>query len=186
MAATAKKGARAGARTTPIGATVKRFGAAAAAGREAAEAVAKAGNEAATRNYEQAVAATREHVEKTMPGSLGAYDELTAFGRGNIDALFASSAAVAKGVEALAQEYAAYAQKSLEANLSAVRSILGAKTLREMVDAQQAFVKASFDELIAESAKLSELTAQVANDACEPFNGRAEQAVETFFKRPAA
>ena len=61
-----------------------------------------------------------------------------------------------------------------------------AKDLQEMVDLQNDFAKQRLEETLAETAKLTELSTQVANEAIEPLQRRVDATVETVFKAQAA
>jgi phasin family protein len=62
---------------------------------------------------------------------------------------------------------------------------MGCKDLREVVDVQSDFARESFDRLMNEGSKLSEIGVKVANEALEPIQARVNVAVEKIFK-PAA
>jgi len=62
------------------------------------------------------------------------------------------------------------------------KALLAAKTLREAADLQNDWAKASFDKLVAEGTKVSELSVKVANEAFQPLNARMNVAVEKLFK----
>jgi phasin family protein len=199
-------------KTTAAKPAAKKAGA--VAGPEAVEAVVKAGTEAATKGYEQAVALTKEQVksgqlsmdavvkagaeatkgyekavsttrtqvEKTSQAVFKGYDDLTVVGKDNIDACMKSGTILAKGLEALGKEVAKYTQASIEKNLAATQTMMGARTLREAVDLQSNYARESFDSLVAETTKLTELSVEVANQAIEPLQTRANVTAEKLFK----
>lgn len=143
-----------------------------AAGQEAAERAIKA----ATDGYEQAFTAAKDKVDEAMQG----YDELTLFGRENVDAWMSAGNAYAKGVEQIAADWFEFSKQSMEEGVQATRAILGAKTLQASVDLQTAFAKTQFDHFVSQGTKVGELMTKVAQDAAEPLNGRMAAAVEKF------
>lgn len=152
------------------------------AGKETVEKVVKASTDAATKNYEQAVAMTKEQVEKASTAAFRGYDELVALNKDNLDAFVKSSNVMVKGYEAIGKEFMAFAQSSIDANVQATQAIFGAKTLREMIDLQAAYTRKNFDSAVAESSKIGELSVKVANEAFEPLQSRVNVAVESLLK----
>jgi phasin family protein len=155
------------------------------AGKEQIDNVVKASNEAATKQYEQAVSLAKEQVEKTSDAVFKSYDEVTTLNKANIDAVVKASTIATKGVESLSRELMGFAQTRMEAQMELTKQLLGAKTLREFVDAQTDFARQSFDQLMAESAKVTEMTVKVSNEAMEPIQTQTNKSVEKVMK-PAA
>lgn len=135
---------------------------------------------------EHALAIAKRNVEKSSAAAFNGYDELTVLGKGNFDALVQSNSAVAKGFEILGMEVLAFAQRSVEENMAQARALIGVRDLQEFVDLQNDFAKQRLEEALAETARLTELSAKVANEAIEPLQKRVDAAVETVFKAQAA
>jgi phasin family protein len=146
----------------------------------------KAGTDAATKNYEQAIAMTKDQVEKASTALFRGYDEMTVLNKDNVEAVVASSTIVAKGYETIGREVMSFTQSAIETNIAATKAIFGAKTLRELVDLQADFARSQFDNALAESAKLTEMSVRVANDAIEPLQSRVNVTVEKLLKPVAA
>ena len=158
---------------------------AAEAGKETVEAVVKAGTEAAAATVAEAVAATKEHVEKTSKAVSKGYGDFTALGKENVEAVIKSGSIMVKGFEILGREMAAYTRHALEGNVATTKAVLGAKTINEVVELQNDYARKSFDQFVAESAKLTELSVKVANEAAAPIQARVNVTVEKLIK-PAA
>ena len=173
-------------KTTTAAEAMKPVEAAVAAGKETVEKVMKTGTEAAAKSYEQAVAMTKEQVEKASQAAFKSYDELTVLNKDNVDAVMKSGAIVAQGYEAIGQEVMAFTKASIEANVASTQALFGAKTLRELVDLQTEYTRKAFDSAMAESAKLGEMSVKMANDAAQPLQARVNVAVETMMKPVAA
>ena len=179
-----------------------------AAGRESVEATVKAnkqnldaavkaGSEAATKGYEQAVAKTKEQVEqavaltkenvdKAPEAVFKGYDEFAVLGKDTFDAMVRTNSIVAKGMETFGMEILAYAQASLEDNMAQTKALLGAKSLKELVDLQSDFARARLDKVVAETTKLTDMSVQTANEAIVPLQKRVDVTVETLLKAQAA
>ncbi len=191
----AKTGTGAGKRTSPaIAKTVAKAGTAAA---KAGTAAAKAGTAAASKGrgqtvnrtkaqVDQAVAVAKVNVEKATEAAFKGYDELAVLGKGNFDAIVQSNSVVAKGFEVIGKEFLAFAQRSVEGHMAQARALIGAKDMQEIVALQNDFAKRRLEDTLAETAKLTELSTQVANEAIEPLQKRVDATVETVLKAKAA
>lgn len=153
---------------------------------ETVEQVVKAGSEAATKQYEQAVALTKEQVEKTSNAMFKGYDEFSSINKQNLDAVVKSSTLFAQGFEAISKEFFAFTQSALEMNVANAKALLGAKSLKDVVDLQSEMARKSFDTALAESAKLTEMSVEVTNKAFKPLQDQVNVAVEKIAKPIAA
>ena len=163
----------------------KQAEAAVTSGKENVENAVKAGTETAAKGYEQAVALTKEQVEKTSKAAFKSYDQFASLNKDTMDAVLKSGSILAKGYETLGKEVMAFTQNTVEANVAATKALFGAKTLREVIDLQTDFARTSFDKSLSESAKLSELSVKVAKDALEPIQTRVNTTVQTVMKAAA-
>jgi phasin family protein len=201
MAAKKKTGATPAKAATPVESAVtasrESIEAAVEAGKQNLDAAMKAGVETASKSYdqavvktkaqvEQAVALTKENVDKASEAAFKGYDEFAILGKGNFDALVQSNTMVAKGFETLSKEFMAFAQSAVEANISHSHALFGAKNLKEVADLHNDFARKSLDKTITETAKLTELSVQVTNEAIEPLQKRVDVTVETLLKAQAA
>jgi len=157
-----------------------------AANQETIETVLKAGTQAATKGYEQAIALAQEQVEKASETIFKRYDEIAGLGKDNVDAYVRSTTALTKGIETLNKELMSIAQSTVEANVATAKAIFAVTTLRELIDLQTEFSRSRFDSAVAESARLTEMTMALANDAIEPIQISMNATVEKFMKPVAA
>lgn len=132
------------------------------------------------------VEAMKEQVENSGHAFFKAYGDLAAFGQANAEALFRSGSIVAKGAEEMGKEVIAFTQTSLETGVATGKAMMSVKTLRELVDLQTEYARSSFDSMVAESTKLSEMSAKVTNEALGLIGARVNAAVETFGKPASA
>lgn len=139
----------------------------------------------AAKTAETVVATAQEQVEKASKVAYKAYDDVTSFNKDAFDAVVQSSTIVAKGYEAIGKEVMSFTQIAVEANVAATKALFGVKNLREALDLQAEYTRASMDKALAESAKLSEMSFNVAKDAFEPIQTRVNTAVESVMKRAA-
>lgn len=163
--------------TMSIGKTkgAKAFEDVAAQTKQSFEGFLKSGHEQTQKQFEQASA-------QMMKG----YEDLTALSKENIDALVQSGTVAIRGAEALGKEVAAYTQASFEKSVAAGKAMMGAKSLREVVDLQNDYAKANFDALVAESTKLSEMSVKLTTEAFAPVAARFNATVGKITKPLAA
>jgi phasin family protein len=182
----------------PMNATVKKVSviktaapveATVAAGKEAVEHVVKVSTEAATKGYEKAIAMSKEHVEAAVKAGTQAfkgYEEFVAFGKDNVEAAVKAGTILSKGVQDLNKVLFGLAQASLEDSVAASKKLLGCKSVKEVVEVQGELAKTNYSKLVAESRKISDLSAKIAEDAAAPIAARVTAAVEKFAKPLAA
>lgn len=153
---------------------------------DAAASVSKAATDPMNRNLEQAVAYTKEKVEKMNKQVFTAFDDVATFHKDNVEAFVTSSTILAKGLEAVSKELLSFHQSQYENGVSAAKALGGVKSLKELVDLQAAFAKASFDAFLAEATKVSESGMKIVNEASEPLTARVNATVEKLSKAKAA
>ena len=140
------------------------------------------GTEAAQRSFEQAASMTREQFDKASRTMFKNYEEFSQLGKENIDAFVRSGTVVAKGLEEAGKSLIDFTRRSLETSVETAKAVMGCRDFREVVDVQSDFARSSFDSLMNESTKLSEISVKVANEALEPIQARLNVAVERVFK----
>ncbi len=146
----------------------------------------QAGAETFAKTYEQFYATAREQMDKAQKAAINNIDQLNDFSRETAEAVLISGNIVAKGFEIVGKEFTAYAEQTIEANIQAAQKLGAMKNQQEFMDLQAKLVKAAYDNFVAKSAKLQDLSVQVSNEAAQPLNERLNKAVETFAKPLAA
>ena len=97
------------------------------------------------------------------------FEEFQTFGKDGFEAYVASSTAVTKGMQAIAQEAADFSRKSFEKGTAAFEKLAAAKSFDKAIEAQQAFAKESYDAMVAQMTKMNELYMNTAKEAYKPF-----------------
>jgi phasin family protein len=156
----------------------KAYEAAVVAGKEQMEGIMKATGEAT----EKAIAAGRERLEKAFQG----LDSVAEFNKQSFEAVVEAGKIAAKGFEAVNAETLAFTKAQLDESVQAARALAGARTLQALIDAQTSFAKGAFEAYLAQTTKVGEMTAKVAQDAYAPINAQIQAAVEKFVKPLAA
>ncbi len=96
-------------------------------------------------------------------------DQMQKLGKDGMDMALASFGAWSKNAQAIATEVADYAKKSFEELTAAWEKVLAAKSPEKVMEVQSEYLKSSYEDFVAESAKLSELYADLAKEAYKPF-----------------
>ena len=107
-----------------------------------------------------------EPLENNMMKSI---EDMQAMNKEGMEAAAASGAALTKGYQAFAQEFADFSKKSFEKSQTVWEKAVASKSFDKAVEVQQAYAKESFDSAIAEFTKFGELYAAAAKSAFKPF-----------------
>jgi len=119
-----------------------------------------------------------DRTKGAMEKGQAAVEEMSAFGKGNLEALVESSKIAARGFETLGQDAAAYAKKSLEEATAAARTLASVKSPVEFMKLQSDFMRQSFDALVAESSRNTEAMLKLAGEIAQPISNRVALAAD--------
>jgi phasin family protein len=159
------------------------------AGVEAMDSLVKTGTEAAQKGFEQAQAAMKQQMEEASKHAAAAQktiEEALAFGKGNFDAFVQASTILTEGMQDVARATMAMSQAAFAESIENAKAFATVKSVREALDLQAALAKTSTEKFVAETTKLSETSAKLAEKAMAPVIERVNLAVKTFGKPLAA
>jgi phasin family protein len=125
-----------------------------------------------------------ETMEKTI-ASVTRYEEITAAGKANIDALVEANTVFFSGFQALSKEMFSLTQASMEQAAAATTAMLSAKTLKDVMELNTGFAKSQYEKLLHDSGKLGELTIKLATETAAPLAARATHAIEDAVRHRA-
>ena len=97
------------------------------------------------------------------------FEEFQSFGKDGFEAYVASSSALTKGFQAIAQETAEFSRKSFEKGSSAFEKLSTSKSFDKALEVQQAIAKENYESLVAQMTKLNEMYIATAKEAFKPF-----------------
>lgn len=146
--------------------------------RRSAEAGAEAmesGGRMAERGFSQAADFGRRQAEQMrslMGASTRVYGDVGNMSRDDVDALVQTSTRLAKGVQDMSWEMMQYTQQSLQMGMRVANEMMTCRTVEDMLDVQRNFMRQSVDTFLQESARLLEMSSNVATDAINPLNDR--------------
>ena len=111
-----------------------------------------------------------------------ATEQLLALGQGNLDAFVQSSQIWAAGVQGISRQVTVTAQAGLDDALAAYRALAAAKTPKDMLDIQAKLLRASMEQAIAETGKISDASLRLAGQAIAPITAQMNAAAEKWTK----
>ncbi len=138
--------------------------------------------EAAAATFDKVSNGAGEAMKGNVERAMGAAAEMSSFGKGNLEAWAASTAATQKGMEAISAMAMAYSKHALENHVAATKSLMTVRTVQELVEKQTEYARSAFDEYVAEMNKMSNLMAAYTQDALKPINERVS-AMSTIMQK---
>ena len=134
--------------------------------------------EAAKSTVEQFTAASNVAFKEGVEKSLAAMNELNTHSKQNLEAIVASATASAKGAEALGAQAMAFSKAVFDTQVSAAKSLAGAKSVQEVLELQTAFAKTALETYMSEVGKLTETVSTSVKESMKPLNERVTAVVE--------
>ena len=129
---------------------------------------------------EQFTAASNVAFKDGVEKSLAAMNELNTHSKKNLEAVVASATASAKGAEALGAQAMAFSKAVFDTQVSAAKSLAGAKSVQEVVELQTAFAKSALETYMAQFGAMSETVSSSVKESMKPLNERVTAVVEKF------
>jgi phasin family protein len=135
-----------------------------------------------TEAAEKLIATSKERIETVVKS----YDEASTLGKETVEAMVNASTMTAKAMETVNAEVLAFAKSQIEESIAVSKSLMGAKTLHEVIELQNEYAKSAYEGYVSQSTKLSELVTKVSKEALEPITLKFKAAVEKMTKVPLA
>lgn len=132
----------------------------------------------AAEQFRTVAAQTNDQSKAAMEKGARVVEEMADLTRGNIEAMVASSKTAAKYVETLTQGAADYNRRSFEQASATLRSFAEVKSPTDFFRLQSDFARSAFDQMVAESARVSETMVKMTGDVVEPITSRYSVAAE--------
>ncbi len=108
------------------------------------------------------------NVEKATQGVMQAYEEINDVARAFGEATMQSASALSKGFEEISRSAGGIMQESMERTMSASKTIMSCKSVKEAMELQNEFVKNCFDSWMAGTGKITEISARISKEVLEP------------------
>jgi hypothetical protein len=104
--------------------------------------------------------------------AMNTFDDAQKFGKQGFEAFMASATAMTKGYQAMAQEVADFAKKSMELNAATFEKATTARSFERVAEVQQGYAKEAYDAFVAQTTKLGEIYQAAAKDAYKPYEAQ--------------
>lgn len=135
---------------------------------------------------ENAVSATKEQFEKASEAVVKSYDDMAAINKESLDVMTKFSETLVKGSEQIGKAYYDFLKSAADTQAETTKALMAAKTVNEIIEIQTDYARTSFDTLVVEGGKFSEMSVKVATDAFEPVQAHMNATVERMIKPIAA
>ena len=119
-----------------------------------------------------------ERTKGAVAKSTKLFEEATAFGKGNVEALVESSKIAAKAFETMGQDAAEFGRKQFEEATAAFKTLASVKSPTEFMKLQSDFVRSAFDSMVAETSRSTETVLKLAGEVAQPISNRMALAAE--------
>jgi hypothetical protein len=119
-----------------------------------------------------------ERTKSAMEKSAKMVEDMSAFSKGNIEALVESSKIAAKGIETMGQEAADYGRKQLESATLALKTLSSVKSPADFMKLHSDYMRNAFDAMVAETSKNTESMLKLAGEIAQPISNRVALAAE--------
>ncbi|MBU1378201.1 MAG: TIGR01841 family phasin [Alphaproteobacteria bacterium] len=139
-----------------------------------------AATDAAKNTIEQLTATSNVAFKEGVEKSLAAMNEMNSYSKKNMEAMVASATASAKGAEALGAQAMAFSKTVFEKQVTAAKSLAGAKSVQEVVELQTAFAKSALETYMAQFGAMSDTVSSSVKESMKPLNERVTAVVEKF------
>jgi phasin family protein len=107
------------------------------------------------------------------------FENVKALTADNLETLVRINSVLSHGFEKISAEIISQSVASLESATAASAALLGAKTLRDVVELGSSFARTQYEKMMAGTTRLGELTAKVATDSFSPITERASRLIES-------
>jgi phasin family protein len=138
----------------------------------------KTGQDVLAQNVDTATEIARTQIGKSANAVLTNSTDATNFTKSQVDAVVAASTNVVEGVESLNRELVTFTKQQLDSHVEMTRKAFGVSSVREFLDLQQDYARQSVDGMLNQSAKMTELMVKMANDAMQPLQTQATNAMD--------
>ena len=101
---------------------------------------------------------------------INGFDDFQKFGKDGFDNAVKFFNTLSKGGQAISVEVVDYTKRAFEDATAATEKLAGAKSLEKAFEVQSDYVKRAYEGFVAESTKLGELYAELAQQAYKSFD----------------
>jgi hypothetical protein len=129
---------------------------------------------------EKTLEVAREQLETAGKTLFPGQEKVTALSLATFDAYATAFQAFSKGTEQLGAEVAAFTLKSMESSIENGKTVMSCKSIKEAFGLRNELARSTVDMVMAEGAKLTEMSLKTANESWAPIQNHARQAFDAF------
>jgi hypothetical protein len=97
------------------------------------------------------------------------FEDLQAKSKEGFEAYIASTSALTKGFQAIAQEATDFSKKSFEKGKDVAEQATATKSIEKAFEVQQGYAKEAYEAFVAQATKMNEMYVATAKEAYKPF-----------------
>lgn len=124
-----------------------------------------------------------EHMEKATQGMMKACEDASGMAREHMDAAMKAASVVSKGMEEIVRNTSSMLQESMAKSMEVGKSMMSAKSVPEAMNTHGEFMKECFDNWVAATGKISEISARMAQDAMGPITEQTNNTITKFTQK---
>ncbi|MCB2067008.1 MAG: phasin family protein [Erythrobacter sp.] len=129
-----------------------------------------------------AVAEMQTKAQAAYDKGTEAVTEMTAFAKGNVEAIVESGKLFAEGVQGMGKTMADDAKSAYETATADLKEMAAVKSPTDLFALQGKILRRNFDAMVAATSKSTDATLKLANDVFAPISGRVNLAAEKLSK----
>ena len=139
----------------------------------------------ATNAASETVGKATDAARRASEAGARGYEQLSTFGRDNLESMARASQAMLKGASELSSLWASYWNEQLSINMQTMRSLAECHGWEEAVTVQNEFARTSLDRVCSQTAKSAGVTVEMVTSSLAPLQETARRAAERTY-RPMA
>ncbi len=133
---------------------------------------------AMTDTIQNAMKDAAEKAKATLEKSQATMGDMSAFAKGNVEAVVEAGKILASGMQEMSKGYMTDGKTAVETMTAEIKDLIAVKSPAEFFEKQSAMLRKQFDATVAASSKNSEAMLKLASEAFQPISNRVSLAVE--------
>jgi phasin family protein len=133
---------------------------------------------AMTDTIQTAMKDAADKAKATMEKSQATMGDMSAFAKGNVEAVVEAGKILASGMQEMSKGYMSDSKSAVETMSAEMKDLIAVKSPAEFFEKQSAMLRKQFDATVAASSKNSEAMLKLASEAFQPISNRVSLAVE--------
>ena len=137
-------------------------------------------------DFEKTVEAAHTQADKMNRALLGGFGKWAAMNQANLEACRESAGVVARGAGTVSREMVELTRNTMKTGVDNGKTLMACRTFNEVIDRQNAILNAGLDSMLAETARLTDMSMNLFGEALQPVQSRATGTLDDVFGTPTA